>query len=107
MTAWFGESWGAPCCTEDEHISLPLGTMCAGCDELILQEQQGVALPLASLHPEQCRLLYYHLDCYLRRVLPHTAECTHCRGRERNEHATYCEFRQGTGNCNCVRLEDL
>ena len=105
MTQWFGQSWGAPICDPEDHCATPVRDPCLHCRELILVGDQGLVMPLVE--GAILRMVAMHLDCYLRRVLPHTRECPHCRGKERDEHARQCNYRQGGGNCNCVALEDL
>ena len=107
MTQWFGKPWNRHCCTPDARVELPKGKKCSQCDELLLQGDQGLALPHASTDPTECGLRYQHLDCVLKRILPHDGTCLHCRGKDKSEHASLCAYRQSGGNCNCMRLEDL
>lgn len=101
---WFGKSWGAPCCEPEDHTDTPVGRHCFRCDELILVGDQGVSTPL--VHKDSVITTHEHLECFLRRIRPHGRECPYCRGKERSEHATRCESRQG-GMCNCIDIEDL
>ena len=106
MTGWFGESWGAPACDPEEHVATPVGKSCIGCDELIKAGDQGVTMPLVRLNLP-AMMIAYHLDCYLKKIMPHTRECVRCRGIERDDHATYCQYRMLGGECNCINLEDV
>lgn len=75
---WFGESWGAPCCkNEEDQINTPIGRQCEVCDEKIKEENQGFLIPFAGVTLEDLELnpcvvvvggiphLTYHLDCLL------------------------------------------
>jgi hypothetical protein len=99
MTQWFGKSWGAPCCEEDEHVPVPVNELCARCRELILEGDQGVVMPFVELGREGT--LAFHLDCYLKGLLPHGPECPRCRGAERIDHDRECAYRVSGGNCSC------
>jgi hypothetical protein len=103
---WFGAPWNPRCCDPGERSSVPEGGRCSGCDAPIVEDDQGFLIPHCPLKgmPE---LRPIHLDCFLKTVLPHGPSCEHCRGKNKQEHATFCEYRQGTGNCNCVNVEDL
>ncbi len=107
MTGWFGKSWGAPCCEDDEHFATPVRQPCMHCGEIILMGDQGMLMPVINPDEQSASILASHLDCFLKRVLPHTRECPHCRGKARDEHATHCEHRVSGGDCNCVALEDI
>ncbi len=97
---WFGESWGAPCCEEDEHVPTPVGELCARCKEMICAGEQGVVSGLVLLSGEMTTIAY-HLDCYLRGILPHGPECPYCRGAERIDHDAECGYRQRGDRCSC------
>lgn len=103
---WFGKSWGAPCCDPEDHVPTPVRETCLHCLELILVGDQGITAPLV-LGPDRVVMSAAHLDCFLKRVLPHGPECPHCRGRARKDHALRCNQRQTGGDCNCIALEDL
>lgn len=49
---WFGESWGAPFCTPDSHVDVPVGASCIYCHEVLVAGDQGVTLPSGSLHTD-------------------------------------------------------
>jgi hypothetical protein len=68
MTAWFGKSWGAPACDEDEHVATPVGAPCERCKKPIEAEDQGVMMPLVSLDEfdeGSVSMIAYHLQCFL------------------------------------------
>ena len=102
---WFGASWGAPCCEAADHAPTPIREMCLWCDEMIKFGDQGLIMPSVG-RDGLCQTRGMHLDCYLKRVLPHTRECTHCRGKSPEEHADFCNSRKGE-MCNCISLEEL
>lgn len=64
---WFGESWGAPCCTPEEHIETPDGEACPGCQRSIRMGDQGVELPYLGTD-KTWDWLDYHLDCFLEEI---------------------------------------
>lgn len=103
MTQWFGKSWGAPCCEEDEHVATPVLSLCARCQEPILEGQQGVVMPLVDCG--RATTIAKHLDCFLRGILPHGPECPHCRGVEPRDHAPDCGTRT-TGLCTCIPMPE-
>lgn len=107
MTHWFGQSWGAPACEPEDHIPVPVGSLCLQCKEPILVHDQGVTMPLVSLEGEEyvTRSLAYHLDCWLKHILPHGPDCPRCRGLERGEHEERCAYRSEGGECDCVAGE--
>lgn len=104
MTQWFGKSWGAPCCEEDEHVPTPLSARCVRCIEPILEGHQGIVTPLVSLDGAST-LVAYHLDCYLKGILPHGPECPHCRGVEPSKHSPDCAIRTA-GFCTCIPMPE-
>jgi len=65
MSAWFGESWGAPCCDPAEHVVTPTGASCVECDRRIAEGDQGFILPGSPTRP----MVYHHI-CFLRTVIP-------------------------------------
>jgi hypothetical protein len=105
MSFWFGKSWGAPVCDPEDHVPTPVGALCMRCQERIAKDDQGVTLPATGF--EGMTLAHWHLDCYLKTILPHGPDCMRCRGKEREEHHPCCEYRQGGGECNCVAVEDV
>lgn len=98
MEHWFGQSWGAPCCEPELHMPTPVGKLCARCREPILVGDQGIVSPFASIETGK---LVYHLDCYLKGILPHGADCPRCRGLERGEHLEACAYRLRGEECSC------
>lgn len=100
MTLWFGESWGAPICSETERTVTPVGAACLYCDERIAEQDQGVVMPFMPADGEP-KLRAAHLDCFLQTVLPHGPECDRCRGLERGEHKMSCSYAKHGGECDC------
>lgn len=108
MTQWFGESWGAPCCKEDEHVPTPVGASCARCKEPIRIGDQGMISPLIEMVGGifTGRPIAHHLDCFLKGILPHGPECPHCRGVDIDKHAPDCGARGESGLCTCQPMPE-
>lgn len=108
MTQWFGKSWGAPCCEEDEHVATPLWAKCSRCQEPIRDGDQGIVMPLVSMVGDAYTgtLIAYHLDCFLGGILPHGPECPRCRGIEPRDHAPDCGMRSEKGLCTCQPMPE-
>lgn len=100
---WFGKSWGAPCCEDEEHIPTPVGESCARCREPILASDSGISSPLVEgvdWTGVKWRLIHYHVGCFLKGIQPHGPECPHCRGLEPRDHAPGCSRGEtGLGDC--------
>ena len=64
---WFGESWGAPVNDDCEQVPIPVGELCANCDELIEADGQGVMLYHLTMDDAGYRP--YHYECHMRTVL--------------------------------------
>ena len=105
MNRWFGDSWGAPCCEEDEHVPTPVGESCARCREMNRMGDQGIVSPLV-LVGGKLDVIAHHLDCYLKGILPHGPECPHCRGVEPRNHAPDCGMRGESGLCTCSPMPE-
>lgn len=109
MTYWFGKTWGAPCCDEDEHVTTPAWTRCERCKEPIMPEDQGVMMPHVSESPidgtVRVRRFVYHLDCHLKAFQPHGPECPCCRGVEPRKHAPSCRDSDSPW-CNCIPMPE-
>lgn len=101
MVGWFGKSWGAPACEEEEHLPTPVGEPCARCVEPILVGHQGVIMGAYS-EEKGPHAVAYHLDCYLRGLLPHGADCPRCRGVDRLDHDAGCAYRSRGERCDCL-----
>lgn len=67
MTAWFGQSWGAPVCDQQTHQDTPVGEPCCECDAAIVEGDSGFLMPFTD--PP---VLVYHRVCFLRTVIPCT-----------------------------------
>lgn len=103
MTQWFGKSWGAPCCAEDEHVATPVWERCSRCREPIMPDDQGMVMPLVAEFGSVERIST-HLDCYLKQINPHGPDCPHCRGAERIDHDRDCAYRMSGENCTCIPI---
>jgi hypothetical protein len=58
---WFGESWGAPACTPEEHVPTPIGYWCRQCEKPIVVGDRGFLLPHCD--GETVQQVAWHLDC--------------------------------------------
>jgi hypothetical protein len=103
MTKWFGKSWGAPCCEEDEHLPTPVGQPCLKCGKAIAAGDQGVLMPMVWMD-KRATVEAQHLDCFLKSILPHGPDCERCRGLERESHKWSCSYRKHGGDCDCLRV---
>lgn len=92
-------------CDPNTHAATPLWASCQRCKEPIMPDAQGIMSPLAEPFPPPTRGMritwfIYHLDCYLKGILPHGKDCPHCRGIDIDQHAPGCT--NGTiGICSC------
>jgi len=66
---WFGESWGAPVCTAEDHIETPVGDDCGYCDDLIEEGDRGFRMPFVG-DPSGRGYMNAHQACLLMAVLP-------------------------------------
>lgn len=64
---WFGESWGAGCCTPEDHIATPVGEPCIRCARPLMPGDIGISMPLAT--QEGVGVAHYHLGCSLESIL--------------------------------------
>lgn len=72
---WFGKSWGAEFCQENEHIDTPIAKDCTWCGEPITKDDSGVVM----LHLQMVTLGgaigfglepgYWHYECYMRTII--------------------------------------
>ncbi len=64
---WFGNDWGAPCCTAERHVKGPTAEQrCAYCAAPFAANAQGVSLLGYQTKPEPSWVLeYWHLECFL------------------------------------------
>jgi hypothetical protein len=72
MTQWFGESWGAPCCDEDEHCETPVGKECLRCKVPIAAGDQGVTMPFVKTEDDgtyTATTCAYHYQCYIDTII--------------------------------------
>lgn len=108
---WFGHSWGAGVCEPSDHMKTPIGERCLYCEEPIIWNSQGVTMQcigdvkvaVNGVEAYTSAVRAAHLDCFLKRILPHGPECEHCRGLERSAHRSGCHYltRAEDGNCSC------
>jgi hypothetical protein len=98
--SWFGKSWGAPVCEDEDHIDTPEGQKCLYCEKPITADDQGIVMPVA-LVDKPAELIPVHIDCYLKKVVPHGFDCVRCRGRDRNQHKMDCPYSKDGGECCC------
>lgn len=64
---WFGASWGAPVCEEENHVDTPTGA-CLQCNLAINPADQGFLV--AFLSPgSQISFVAYHRACFLRTII--------------------------------------
>jgi hypothetical protein len=85
---WFGKSWGAPICEEDDHIDIPIGKPCIHCEEIIVDGDQGITTRQGYS---------YHLDCHLREIVGgvnHIRGTCLCCGGTDNPDPPYISKRQ-------------
>jgi hypothetical protein len=66
---WFGESWEAPACAEDQHVETPVGMECAECAKPIKEDDQGFVLPYMLTETKAVPIVY-HKVCFLRTIIP-------------------------------------
>lgn len=64
---WFGETWGAPICDDEDHMETPTGELCPVCEKPINSKDQGVELPYLD-EDSDVDYLDYHLDCFLEHI---------------------------------------
>jgi hypothetical protein len=83
---WFGKSWGAECCTPEDHVPVPVGEPCENCGEAIEDGDQGFSTAVIGtpLDVQQTvKTIHYHHDCFLVQVvgtLGHQAGRCSCYG---------------------------
>jgi hypothetical protein len=63
---WFGESWGAPVCAEEDRVEVPVGRPCLGCGVAIEAGGSGLVIPFLGVEAETEEP--WHLDCFLRSI---------------------------------------
>ncbi|HEY7233875.1 MAG TPA: hypothetical protein VH539_06975 [Gemmatimonadaceae bacterium] len=63
---WFGRRYRAPLYHEIDRTATPVGVACFHCDELIVDGDDGFAIP-SFAHNEG--IIYLHRECQLRGVL--------------------------------------
>lgn len=103
---WFGESWGAPICDPETHGKTPVGKPCLYCGTPIEPEDNGVMMAVVHANGS-ATLEAAHRLCFLETILPHGADCEHCRGLHFDLHAPECRHRIEGGNCDCAPGEDM
>jgi hypothetical protein len=78
---WFGKAWGAPYEADTPRVPVPVGELCARCDEPIEPGDDGVVVPHLD---GEWSLKPLHYECHLRGIiggLNHLlGVCTCCGG---------------------------
>jgi len=74
---WFGQNWGAPVCTEEDHIEIPVGQSCHHCGETFIDGDRGIT---------NAQGYSWHLECHMRGIiggLNHLrGTCSCCGGKD-------------------------
>lgn len=81
MNRFFGEPWGAPFIMDAERVPTPVGETCLGCEESIVDGDQGVVAPHLYAGDDgqpAGRLAAQHRECMLLAVLGHVAGTCFC-----------------------------
>lgn len=80
LNGWFGETWHAPCCQPDLHVTTPVGELCIWCGEPIAEGDRGLTCRAAI--PDRPPVVPQHVECSQRSVLGgalcHEGTCSHC-----------------------------
>lgn len=70
---WFGENWNAPI-NDTPHVDTPVGDICAKCERLIKNEDQGFMIPhymgSAENGDDNFIMMAWHKDCLLEGIIP-------------------------------------
>lgn len=66
--AYFGEPWPSGICDDGTPVPVPVGELCAHCEELITAEDRGTFIG-NGVWPERPPLVPVHRECALRCVL--------------------------------------
>jgi hypothetical protein len=66
ITRWFGPSWGAGINEDCDEIATPIGEICARCERVIVDGDQGISIPHVTDEPSQPdEYRPWHLLCFL------------------------------------------
>ena len=63
---WFGPSWGALVCDPARHRPTPVGERCLDCDEVFVDDDQGLTIP--GVRDGAVNLRSIHIGCFLREI---------------------------------------
>src|SRR5574342_1078 len=76
-SGWFGKSWGAGVCVEEDHTETPIGESCLHCGELFIAGDQG----LVDMQNNKM-----HIECYMRGIIGGInhlrGTCSCCGGKD-------------------------
>jgi hypothetical protein len=72
---WFGKAWNPNLCVPEEEMETPIGEKCPKCTSRIESGDQGLMILCATtinLEKDECEVVpeAWHLDCFLRNLLP-------------------------------------
>jgi hypothetical protein len=71
-----------------------------------MEGDQGFVMPVVAAYENSgFDMIAYHLDCFMKSILPHGPDCPHCRGVEPRMHAPLCSSKT-TGLCDCIPMPD-
>lgn len=62
---WFGESWHAAVCEDENHVPTPVGEKCGYCGDPIRRHERGLILPFSG-DSVSVTSIPYHRWCLLR-----------------------------------------
>ena len=63
---WFGDSWGAPVCTELEKVPVPITELCFACGGEFVELDRGLVLPYDD--KSGTRDTFWHRTCFLKSI---------------------------------------
>jgi hypothetical protein len=67
---WFGSDWGAPVCSEGQHVPTPVRSLCEGCQQPIRAGERGLVLTQykPGPGPTMARDFPIHLACLMGQI---------------------------------------
>jgi hypothetical protein len=65
VNTWFGQSWGAPCNEDTEHVETPVGQLCIFCEEAIEETDSGVMVSSWDKGAAEFIRVPLHVDCHI------------------------------------------
>lgn len=69
-TRWFGESWGAPVCREDNHDPIPVGHLCQACRLAIKEGDTGFLVYHLDYAKGYGEFMPWHQRCLIESIIP-------------------------------------